>query len=1013
MTTTQLERTRENVDARMLQQRLRQQVRGEIRFDAGSRALYSTDASNYRQVPIGVVVPRTINDVVTTVRICREFGAPIVARGGGTSLAGQTCNVAVCIDFSKYLHHLVELNPDEKYAVVEPGIVLDALRDAAEEHHLTFGPDPATHDHCTLGGMLGNNSCGVHAVMAGRTSDNVEALEILTYDGVRMWVGPMSDDELAKKAQAGGREGEIYRSLQQLRDREADRIREKFPDIPRRVSGYNINELLPENGFNVARALVGSEGTCAIILHAKLKLVPSPPYRTLVVLGYDDIFIAADAVPEIMKSKPIGLEGVDRGLIEDMSVKHLHPEDVELLPDGEGWLLAEYGGDSQDEADAHARKLIEQLGDGDDAPTSKLFNDPSKETRIWEIRESGLAASAHVPGMPPNWPGWEDSAVDPEKLGKYLREFDDLLTKFNYHGDLYGHFGQGCVHTRISFDLSNQPGVENFKRFLLEAAGLVLKYGGSLSGEHGDGQARAEMLPLMFGEELTRAFEEFKSIWDPDWKMNPGKIVRPNPVDGQLRVGPDFRPKQVNTKFHYAEDHGDFGKVALRCVGVGMCRREEGGTMCPSYMATREERDSTRGRARMLFEMLQGEVVTDGWRSTEVRESLDLCLACKGCKGDCPVNVDMATYKAEFLSHHYKGRLRPRAAYSMGLIFLWARMGALAPGLANWLGGSRLTGRFAKAIAGVSPEREMPALADETFVHWFNRRETQNAQSPRIVVWPDTFTNFFQPSIGKAAVAVLEEAGYRVVLPGGSVCCGRPLYDWGMLDTAKKLWERTLNVLREEIRNGTPIVGLEPSCVATFRDELPNLLPHDTDAIRLSKQMVTFSEFIQQTTPDLVKKPSKSTKALVQGHCHHKAVMGFEPESWLLEQLGFESEVPEVGCCGMAGAFGFEDGKKYELSQTIGERNLLPAVRKWDEDAPIIADGFSCREQISQGTGRMPVHIAEATATALGLAVDTDEESSPRFARKTLLASVATVGIVGSVVASGVRSRMANRRTTK
>ncbi len=865
------------INTESLENKLSQRVRGEVRFDTGSRALYATDASNYRQVPIAVVIPRDIDDVVTTVNICREFGAPIVARGGGTSLAGQACNVAVCIDFSKYVNRLVELNPEERYAIVEPGLVLDTLRDAAEEHGLTFGPDPATHDHCTLGGMLGNNSCGIHAVMAGRTSDNVEALEILTYDGSRMWVGPTDDEEFSEVVAAGGRKADIYQALRSLGGREADRIREKFPQIPRRVSGYNLDELLPGGDFNVARALVGSEGTCAIILQARLKLVESPKFRTLVALGYENVFSAADDVPQIMKSGPIGLEGLDRALIEDMSIKHLHPGDVELLPKGDGWLLVEFGGSTHQEAVEHAEALVQQVSERDLPPDNRIFEDPQKESRIWEIRESGLAATANVPGKPATWPGWEDAAVPPEKLGDYLREFDKLLKQYGYQGDLYGHFGQGCVHTRITFDLASQPGIEKYKEFLLEAADLVLKYGGSLSGEHGDGQARAELLPLMYGTELSQAFVEFKKIWDPDWKLNPGKVVKPNAVDGQLRIGANFQPKSTTTEFSYLEDHGDFGQVALRCVGVGKCRRESGGTMCPSYMATREERDSTRGRARMLFEMLEGDVVTDGWRSKEVRESLDLCLACKGCKSDCPVNVDMASYKAEFLSHHYKWRLRPRAAYSMGLIFLWLRAASPISRLANFLASNRFSAPLLKAVAGIAPQRSLPPIAEKSFDRWFRKRPQKDVRLPRVILWPDTFTNYLRTAQGKSAVAVLEAAGFAVELPDGSVCCGRPLYDWGMLGTAKRLWRRNLNILRDEIRNGTPIVGLEPSCVAAFRDELPNLFPNDQDALRLSKLVVTLPEFLEEHAPELVP-PSPHAKAIIHGHCHHKSVLGFETE---------------------------------------------------------------------------------------------------------------------------------------
>ncbi|MGA9421110.1 MAG: FAD-binding and (Fe-S)-binding domain-containing protein, partial [Rhodanobacteraceae bacterium] len=656
--------------ARALADDLRRAIAGEVRFDAGSRALYATDGSNYRQVPIGVVLPKSIDDVIAAVEVCRKHAAPVLSRGGGTSLAGQCCNVAVVMDFSKYLHHIVELDPERKIARVQPGTILDHLRDAAERHRLTFAPDPSTHSHNTLGGMIGNNSCGVHSVMGGKTSENIESIDVLTYDGLRMRVGATSDAHLDQIIRDGGRRGEIYASLKNLRDRHADVIRARYPKIPRRVSGYNLDELLPENGFHVARALVGTEGTCVTILEATTRLVYSPPARSLLVLGYEDVFAAAAHVVEALAAGPVGLEGIDQDLVQDMKVIGLHPRDVELLPKGGGWLLVEFGGEDKDESDAKARKLMEQLKKAGDAPEMKLFDDIEHEKMLWKVRESGLGATAHVPNKRITWEGWEDAAVPPEKLSEYLRDFRKLLKRYDYEGDLYGHFGQGCVHTRIDFDLETQSGIDTFHAFLGDAADLVVRYGGSLSGEHGDGQSKAEFLTRMFGEELVHAFGEFKRIWDPQCKMNPGKVIDAYLPTENLRVGTGYAPPRVDTHFKFPKDDHNFGRTVLRCVGVGNCRRTHDGTMCPSFMVTREEKYSTRGRARLLFEMLKGEVVTGGWRDEHVHEALDFCLACKGCKGDCPVNVDMATYKSEFMSRYYKGRLRPRAAYAMGWIHI-------------------------------------------------------------------------------------------------------------------------------------------------------------------------------------------------------------------------------------------------------------------------------------------------------------------------------------------------------
>ncbi len=943
-----------NVDAAALASALKREVSGEVRFDDGSRALYATDASNYRQVPIGVVVPRTADDVVATMALARKFGAPILARGGGTSLAGQCCNVAVVLDMSKYMNRIIELDPKRGFARVEPGIVLDDLRNEAEKHGLTFAPDPATHSQCTIGGMIGNNSCGVHALMAGKTVDNIDELEILTYDGHRMRVGATSDAELAQIIAAGGRKGEIYARLETLRDRYGDLVRARFPRIPRRVSGYNLDELLPENGFNVARSLVGSECTAAMVLEAKCRLVYSPPARALVVLGYADVYLAADDVPRLLEFKPIGLEGFDDLLVRDMRRKNMHPEGVNLLPPGSGWLLVEFGGATQPEADANARKMMDALQRSPNAPEMKLMGTRRQERMVWAVRESGLGATAHVPGRPPMWEGWEDAAVAPEKLGGYLRDLRKLLERYEYGGDLYGHFGQGCVHTRTNFDLKSEPGIRKFRAFIDEAADLVASYGGSFSGEHGDGQARAELLPKMFGEELMGAFREFKSIWDPGWKMNPGKLISPYSPTENLRLGASYAPWNPKTHFAYEEDESRMNHALLRCVGVGRCRRLDGGTMCPSYQVTREEEHSTRGRAHLLFEMFQGKAIPSTWRNEAVKESLDLCLACKGCKGDCPTGVDMATYKAEFFSHYYKGRIRPLPAYTMGWIYWWAGLASWMPRVANAF--MRMPGL--KAIGGIAGARRMPRFAPRTFrEEWARRGSAPRNGAGRVILWPDTFNNHFLPKTALAAADVLETAGYEVVLPKKRLCCGRPLYDWGFLGMAKKLLSEILETMGPEIDAGVPIIGLEPSCVSVFRDELCNLFPKNERARKLSTSVVTLSEFIQREG-DRFRVGTLRRKALVQAHCHHKGVMRFDAEDHVLQRIGLDYEHPDSGCCGMAGAFGFQR-EHYDISMKVGERVILPAVREAGADTLIVADGFSCREQISQATGRETYHLAE------------------------------------------------------
>ncbi len=953
---------REPGGGRDLAAELRGAIAGEVRFDAGSRALYATDASNYRQMPIGVVIPRSVDDVIATIAACRRHGAPVLARGGGTSLAGQCCNVAVVIDCSKYLNRIVALDPRARTARVEPGVVLDDLRNAAEQHRLTFAPDPSTHSHNTLGGMIGNNSCGVHSVMGGRTADNVLGLDVLTYDGLRLRVGPTDAGELASIVAQGGRRGDIYRRLKALVDRHADEIRARFPKIPRRVSGFGLDELLPENGFDVARALVGTEGTCVTVLGATLRLLPSPPARTLLVLGYPDVFSAADHVPDILKCGPVGLEGVDDRLVGDMKSIGLHPHDVELLPDGAGWLMVEFGGDTREESEERARDCMKALRKAASPPSMKLFTDPREEQMLWKVRESGLGATAHVPNKSITWEGWEDAAVAPEKLGGYLREFRALLEHHHYEGDLYGHFGDGCVHTRIDFDLETQAGIARFHAFLEEASDLVARFGGSFSGEHGDGQSKAEFLPKMFGATLVEAFREFKTIFDPDGRMNPGKVVDPFLPVENLRLGTGYNPRAVHAHFAYRGDGGDFNRALLRCVGVGNCRNLQHDTMCPSYRVTREERYSTRGRARLLFEMMRGDPLRRGFREPAVKEALDLCLSCKGCKGDCPVNVDMATYKAEFLAHYYDGRLRPLRGYAFGYLDRWARIAARAPRLLNALTHAPGAGALVKAIVGVAPQRELPRFARETFAAGFRRRGPHGA-GPAVLLWPDTFNNFFHPQVGHAAARVLEAAGFRVELPDGHVCCGRPLYEFGFLDAAKRYLQAIVDRLGPQIDAGTPLVVMEPACAAVFRDELCNLLPNDERAKRLSAQAYFFEEFLAREAAGF-RPPPLSRRAIVHAHCNRKALLGKDTGSRLLDLAGLDGEVLDSGCCGMAGAFGFERAK-YEVSRSIGELVLLPRVRAAAPDTLLIADGYSCREQIVQCTGRTALHPAEVLAMAL------------------------------------------------
>jgi FAD/FMN-containing dehydrogenase/Fe-S oxidoreductase len=963
--------------ARELEAKLRAVLRGEVHFDAASRALYATDASNYRQTPVGVVLPHDAADVEAAIAACRDVGAAILPRGAGTSLSGQCCNVAVVLDFSKYMRRLVSLDPERKVAVVEPGIVLDRVREAAEQHHLTFAPDPATHSRCTIGGMIGNNSCGAHSVMGGLTANNIRSLDVLLADGTRMTVGATTDEEFTAIVARGDRKAQIYAGMRKLRDRCADEIRRRFPRIPRRVSGYNLDELLPERGFHIARAIVGSEGTLATIVRAELDLMHSPPCRRLAVLAFPDPFVAADAVPSVIPYGPIGLEGIDAMLIGFMRRKHLADEDLKLLPEGGAFLLAEFGAETNEEAEAKAHGLLSAASALPGSPSGRICT-PEEAARVWHIRESALGSTVFVPGEPHGWEGWEDAAVAPEQLGSYLRQTFALMNRYGYRSPMYGHFGQGCVHLRINFDLETTEGIRKFRAFLEEAADIVIAHGGSLSGEHGDGQARGALLPKMFGPDLMQAFREFKALWDPGNRMNPGKMIDPAAVygpDENLRLGAGYVSKPAETFFQFPQDRGSLTEATLRCVGVGACRKAGGGTMCPSYMVTQEERHSTRGRAHLLWEMLEGRVIDSGWHNESVREALDLCLSCKACKTECPVNVDMATYKAEFLAQHYGDRLRPLQHYAFGFMDRLAHVASVLPGVTTRLANFPLAlpgvSHAIKAVLGVAQQRHLPRFAPRSFrSEWFTQAKSPEQAhsapgaangSQTVFLFTDTWNNYYHPQSLHAAARVLSRAGFAVEVPRSHICCGRPLYDFGFLRQARAYLSQILSQLAPQIDSGLPFVFLEPSCASVFRDELVNFFPHDDRAQRLRDQTLLLSEFLVRHAPGFQPARHPGRKIVLQGHCHHKSLMKMTDEVTLLGRTGADVQLLDSGCCGMAGPFGFER-EKFSVSQALGERVLLPAVRAAAPDTILVADGFSCREQIAQNTPRRAVHFAEVIA---------------------------------------------------
>jgi FAD/FMN-containing dehydrogenase/Fe-S oxidoreductase len=932
--------------ARELAAALRDAGVSEVDGSARRRAEYSTDASNYRVVPQVVVFPRHVDEAAAALAVARQFGVPLTTRGGGTSTAGNSVGAGIVLDFSRYLNRVLAVDPEARTAVAEPGAILDDITAAAARYGLRFGPDPSSHARASIGGSIGNNACGSRALKYGRTADNVVSLDLLTASGERLEARRFGRDGLAAA-------GTIGSALDALISGRLGLIRTEFGRFIRQVSGYSLEHLLPENGADLAKFLVGTEGTLAMVTGATVSLVRSPKAVALTVLGYPDMPAAADVIPGLLPHHPVAVEGMDARLVEVFRNRR-GAAAVPGLPRGDAWLFVETAGDTEAEARAAGERLIADAGCLD-----ALVVTGAPARALWRIREDGAGLGSRTPAGGPAWPGWEDAAVPPQHLGAYLRGFGELMREHGLDGLTYGHFGDGCVHVRIDFPFATAPG--RYREFVVAAAQLVGKYGGSMSGEHGDGRARGELLPYMYSPEAIGTFAAVKAIFDPGNVFNPGLLVGPAPLDADLRV-PQARPLRTGLAFAYPHDGGDLSTAVHRCVGVGKCRADttaSGGVMCPSYLATRDEKDSTRGRSRVLQELANGSLVK-GFRSAEVAEALDLCLSCKGCSSDCPAGVDMATYKAEVLHQRYRHRPRPAAHYSLGWLPRWARLAARAPGLANATLRNRALAAVAKRLGGIDPRRELPQFAAESFRAWFGGRPARDGRP--VLLWVDTFTDYFTPEVGQAAVRVLEAAGYSVQIPAQPVCCGLTWISTGQLNGARRQLRRTLDALGPAASSGTPIVGLEPSCTAVLRGEITDLLPGDPRAGQVRATTRTLAELLAATPgwapPDLT-----GVRAVAQPHCHHHAVMGWDTDAALLARAG--AEVTAVGgCCGLAGNFGVERGH-YEVSRAVAETALLPAVRQAPDGAVVLADGFSCRTQLDQLGQPAGVHLAELLARSL------------------------------------------------
>jgi FAD/FMN-containing dehydrogenase/Fe-S oxidoreductase len=964
---------------------LRRAGLAEVSDTALRRALYTSDASLYRVTPAVVAGPRDADEVAAALAVCTSLGVPLTCRGAGTSIAGNAIGAGLILDFSRHMAGILSLDPEAGAATVQPGVVQAQLQRAAAAHGLRFGPDPSTHDRCTIGGMIGNDSCGSRSLQYGKTSDNVLGLEVLTGTGRRVRLAGPSD-----RAADGPGSGDpqLDAALGAIVTDGLATIRTELGRFGRQVSGYALQHLLPEHGFDVARALTGSEGTLAIVTGATVRLVRDPPHRVLAVLGFPDIFAAADAVPLVLPLQPATCEGMDSRLVD--VVRELRGGGaVPQLPPGSGWLFVEVTADTEEEALSQAQQVIKTAG----AVSGLVVTDAGHAAALWRIREQGAGLAGRTgPGGAPAYPGWEDSAVPPESVGRYLRDLDDLMGRHGLAGIPYGHFGDGCVHLRLDFPLDRPGGRTVLREFLREAAELVTGYGGSLSGEHGDGRTRSELLPVMYSAAAMELFGRVKEAFDPAGVLNPGVLVRPRPLDADIRVRPAPRAGGAEPGgrgrlgLTFGHDGGDFAVAVHRCTGVGKCVASTAGTsrvMCPSYQATRDEKDSTRGRARILQEMVSGSagtdssastsaasgsVVTGGWRAPEVREALDLCLSCKACSAECPAGVDMAAYKAEVLHQAYRGRLRPRSHYALGQLPRWARLASRVPGLANAALAAPGLGRAARLAAGIEPRRSLPPFAAESFRAWYRRQgapggpsgpgSTATGTGRPVLLFVDTFTDFFAPEVAQAGLRVLADAGFSVTIPERPTCCAITWISTGQLTAARRILGRTVAELTPAARAGVPIVGLEPSCTATLRSDAADLLgtPQARD---LAGSVKTLSEVLADA-PGWTPPRLDGTEVVAQPHCHHSAVMGWEADAALLRRAG--ANLTRLGsCCGLAGNFGMERGH-YAVSTAVAETALLPAVRSAGDDAVVLADGFSCRTQLSDLTPRTGLHLAQLLA---------------------------------------------------
>jgi FAD/FMN-containing dehydrogenase/Fe-S oxidoreductase len=959
-----------------LAQELRRRVSGEVRFDAFSRILYSTDASIYQMEPVGVVIPRSVEDVVAVVEMARANGVPVLPRGGGTALAGQTVNHAVVVDFSKYLNQLLEVNREEQWARVRPGIVLEELNKQLLAHNLQYAPDPTTANRACVGGGIGNNTCGAHSVIYGKTLDHVKEVDAVLSDGSQSHFRSLEAHELETKLSAAGLESDIYRGMRRIARDNLTEIMARYPKIMRRVSGYNVDEFLDDDPFNLSRMVVGSEGTLCVVTEAKVNLVPRPAMTALSVLHFTGIVEASEATREVLKHAPSSVEVMDKILLDRSRESLGHSRGTAFIEGDPGALLVvEFYGESEAELTSKMNALKEDMARRRLGYACVNMLDQAAQASVWSLRRAGLGLLMSIRGDAKPLPFVEDTAVDPENLGEFVRRFDEIVRNHGTEAAYYGHASVGCLHVRPLVSLKDSQGVATMVSIADEISDLVGEFGGSLSGEHGDGIVRGVWTEKMFGPEIYQMFREIKSTFDPQGIMNPGKIIDCPPMTENLRFGPDYRSAPFSTRLDFSLDTGYADAVEM-CNGMGACRKLDG-SMCPSYMATREEEHSTRGRANLLRAALSGRLPEGTITSERLFEAMDLCLACKACKAECDSGVDMAKLKYEFLDRYFKANGRPLRNKVFAHINRVNRLGSKFAPFSNWAARSPLGKLVAGKVFGVHSKRSLPPFTRETLPKWFNSRPKRDPPEfplrkggiqggRRVVLFNDTFMNYNHPQVGRAAVDLLEAAGFSVELANAG-CCGRPMISKGLLDEAAAQARYNVDLLHAYAGQGIPIVGCEPSCLLTLRDEYPEFLRDEKSRV-VAERAYMIEEFLMMLYDrgELeLQFQDVPKKVLFHGHCHQKALAGTDSSMRALRlPPGYQVEAVNAGCCGMAGSFGYER-EHYQISMAIGEQALFPAVNTKGDDWEVAMTGVSCRQQIEQGTGRKARHLVEVLRDAL------------------------------------------------